>query len=177
MLLMSKQLQKNLSLISLGILFSSSQVLAATDLTAQENYIKARVKSLEKTMDHSKHFEPIDKSLDFHGVFYGYLPCTDCNGIKSTLSLKQKNNYLLVTQPAKDSSRETYEKGKYEWNEETRKVVLTSRDSSNIRQYEIKDEGTLILLNSDGSSMPKGKIDEYTLHRSDSAKTREVHIH
>ncbi len=177
MVLLNKKLPQKLTLISFGILFSSSQLMAATDLTAQEKYLKARVKNIEKNMDHSNHIEPIDKSLDFHGVFYGYLPCTDCNGVKSTLSLKQKNNYLLVTQPAKESSKETYEKGKYEWNEQTHKVILTSKDNINKRQYDIKDEGTLILLNSDGSPMSKGKSEEYTLHRSDSAKTREVHIH
>ena len=151
--------------------------MAATDLTAQENYLKARIKSHEQHTDHPVHIEPMEKSLEFHGVFYGFLPCTDCNGIKSTLSLKQKNNYLLVTQPAKESSRESYEKGKYTWNDETNTVVLTPRDESKTRQYLIKDEGTLILLNSDGSPMKGDKSDSYTLRRSDSAKTREVHIH
>ena len=174
---LNNPLKKNLTILFLGILFSSNHVMAATDITAQENFAKARVKSLEKNMDHSKHFEAIDKNLDFHGVFYGYLPCNDCNGIKSTLSLKQKNNYLLVTQPAKESSREIYEKVKYEWNEDTHTVVLTAKNTSSVRQYQIKDEGTLILLNSDGSPMSKAKSDDYTLVRSDSAKTREVHIH
>lgn len=176
MQVLNSSFKQKLILLSFGILFSTSQVMAVTDLTAQENFAKARVKQLEKNMDHSKHFEPIDKSLDFHGVFYGYLPCNDCNGIKSTLSLKQKNNYLLVTQPAKESSKETYEKGKYEWNEDTHIVVLTAKGTNNKRQYQIKDAGTLILLNSDGSPLSK-KSDDYTLIRSDSAKTREVHIH
>jgi len=177
MQLLKKQLKQNLALISFSILFSSSAIMAATDLTAQENYLKARIKSHEQNTDHPVHIEPMEKSLEFHGVFYGFLPCTDCNGIKSTLSLKQKNNYLLVTQPAKESSRESYEKGKYTWNDETNTVVLTPRDESKTRQYLIKDEGTLILLNTDGSPMKGDKSDSYTLRRSDSAKTREVHIH
>ncbi len=177
MQLLKKQLKQNLALISFSILLSSNAIMAATDLTAQENYLKARIKSHEQTTDHPVHIEPMEKSLEFHGVFYGFLPCTDCNGIKSTLSLKQKNNYLLVTQPAKESSRESYEKGKYTWNDETNTVVLTPRDESKTRQYLIKDEGTLILLNSDGSPMKGDKSDSYTLRRSDSAKTREVHIH
>ncbi len=127
--------------------------------------------------DHSAHVAPIDKSLDFHGIFYGYLPCQDCNGIKSTLSLKQNNNYLLVTQPAKESSREFYEKGKYTWNEEKHTVVLTSRNAANIRQYLIKDEGTLILLNADGTQMKGEDEDSYTLRSSDTVKSREIHIH
>ncbi len=99
--------KKKLTLISFGILLSANTAMAATDLAAQENYLKARIKNHQQNTEHTTHIEPIEKSLEFHGVFYGYLPCTDCNGIKSTLSLKQKNNYLLVTQPAKESSKES----------------------------------------------------------------------
>ncbi|MDO9424336.1 MAG: copper resistance protein NlpE, partial [Methylobacter sp.] len=130
----------------------------------------------QKNADHAIHLIPIDKNLEFHGVFYGYLPCNDCDGIKATLSLKQNNNYLLVTQPARDSSREFYEKGKYSWDDKKQVVVLTPRKESTVRQYYIEDEGTLIQLNSDGRRM-KGNSDRYTLRRSDRAKSREVHIH
>jgi hypothetical protein len=174
---LKKQLKQNLSLIFFSILLPANAAMAATDLTAQENYARALAKNHQQEIDHAAPLNPIDKSLDFHGVFYGFLPCKDCNGIKSTLSLKQKNNYLLVTQPAKESSKEVYEKGKYSWNDENNTVVLTPNKGSNIRQYLIKDEGTLILLNSDGTRRKEGEADSYTLRRSDTVKSREVHIH
>jgi len=175
---LKKQLKQNLALIFFGALFSASHpVMAKTDFEAQEKYLKARVNSSQQNMDHSAHVNPIDKSLDFHGVFYGYLPCNDCNGIKTTLSLKQNNNYLLVTQPARESSREFYEKGKYSWDEENRVVVLTPNKEAAIHQYRIEDEGTLIQLNSDGARMPSELTERYTLRRSDTVKSREVHIH
>jgi hypothetical protein len=167
----------NLMLVFFSILFFANHALAATDLTAQESYARALAKNHQQETDHSAHENPIDKSLDFHGVFYGFLPCNGCNGIKATLSLKQKNNYLLVTQPAKESSREFYEKGKYTWNEETHILVLTPRKESDIRQFLIKDEGTIVQLNSDGTPMPEELSESYTLRRSDTVKSREVHIH
>lgn len=174
---LKKQLKQNLTLIFFSTLFSAYHpAMAKTDLEAQESYLRARVKSHQQDTYHSAHVNPIDKSLEFHGVFYGYLPCNDCDGIKATLSLKQNNNYLLVTQPARESSREFYEKGKYTWNDETHTVVLTPRKESTIRQYRIEDEGTLIQLNSDGTKMA-GETDRYTLRRSDTVKSREVHIH
>lgn len=166
----------NLSLIFFSLLFSASPVMAKTDIEAQQNFAKALAKS-HQSDDHSAHTKPIDKKLDFHGVFYGYLPCNDCDGVKSTLSLKQNNNYLLVTQPAKDSSREYYEKGKYTWDEENHLLVLTSRKDSSTRQFLIKDEGTIVQLNSDGTRMSEELEDDYTLQRSDTVKSREVHIH
>ncbi|WP_262967338.1 copper resistance protein NlpE [Methylobacter psychrophilus] len=174
---LTKRLKQQLALISFSLLLSGSLAMAATDTTMQESFVKARIKNHQQSTDHSAHVAPIDKSLDFHGIFYGYLPCKDCNGIKSTLSLKQNNNYLLVTQPAKESSREFYEKGKYTWNEEKHTVVLTSRNEANIRQYLIKDEGTLILLNADGTQMKGDDEDSYALRSSDTVKSREIHIH
>ncbi|MGZ5006998.1 MAG: copper resistance protein NlpE [Methylobacter sp.] len=171
-----KQLKQNLALIFFGTLLSAYHpAMAKTDLEAQESFLRARVNSHQQE-DHSAHVNPIDKSLDFHGVFYGYLPCNDCNGIKTTLSLKQNNNYLLVTQPARESSREFYEKGKYSWDDLNRTVVLTPRNEPTARHYRIENEGTLIQLNNDGS-MPKESTERYTLRRSDTVKSREVHIH
>ncbi|MFU8787568.1 MAG: copper resistance protein NlpE [Methylobacter sp.] len=171
-----QHLKRNLTLVFFSILLPANMAMAATDQADQEKLLRARVKVLEKNTDHSAHLAPIDKSLEFHGVFYGYLPCKDCDGIKATLSLKQNNNYLLVTQPAKDSSREFYEKGKYNWDDKKQTVVLTPRKESIIRHYYIEDEGTLIQLNSEGARIA-GDADRYTLRRSDTVKSREVHIH
>jgi len=172
-----KSFNKSLVVIFISLL-PTHFLMAATDLSAQENYLKARVKSLEQNTDHSAHMAPVEKGQEFHGVFYGFLPCENCNGIKATLSLKQNNLYLLVTQPAKESSKEFYEKGKYAWDEEKHNVILTPRNAdASVKQYFIKDEGTLIQLNNDGTPMQADKATSYTLRRSDSANTREVHIH
>ncbi|MFI3119923.1 MAG: copper resistance protein NlpE [Methylococcaceae bacterium] len=176
---LKKQLKQNLALIFFGTLLSAYHpAMAKTDLEAQQSYLKARVMSHQQETDHSAHVAPIDKSQDFHGVFYGFIPCNDCNGIKTTLSLKQNNNYLLVTQPAREASREFYEKGKYTWDDEKQAVVLTPhKEEAAPRQYYIENEGTLIQLNSDGGRMPRELTDSYTLRRSDTVKSREVHIH
>jgi hypothetical protein len=173
-----KQLKLNLTLIFFSTLVSSYNIaMAESDMQIQERVLKAREMTNQQHTDHATHANPVDKSLEFHGVFYGFLPCNDCNGIKATLSLKQNNNYLLVTQPARESSREYYEKGKYSWNDENHTVVLTPRKESGIRQYHIEDEGTLVQLSSGGTRMTGDEADRYILRRSDTVKSREVHIH
>ncbi len=175
---LKKQLKQNLILVFTGtLLLAYNPAMAESDMQIQERVLKAREMAHQQHAEHAAQVNPIDKSLEFHGVFYGFLPCKDCNGIKATLSLKQKNNYLLVTQPARESSREHYEKGKYSWNDETRIVVLTPRKESATRQYHIENEGTLIQLNSDGTRMTGEQAVQYTLRRSDTVKAREVHIH
>lgn len=171
---LNKQLKRYLALFLFSSLLSSIPAMAATDLEAQESFARARAQSQQKGADHdAAHENHVDESQEFHGVFYGYLPCNDCAGVKTTLSLQQKNNYLLVTQPAKESSREFYERGKYRWNDEDRTVVLTPKKGGmSTRRYQIEDEGTLIQLNDDGI-----KMDRFVLQRSDAVKSREVHIH
>jgi uncharacterized lipoprotein NlpE involved in copper resistance len=170
-----------LHLISTLLLIAVSSTAYAenSDRANQESYLRAREMNHQQNNPHAAHQQaaPIDKSLDFRGVFYGYLPCSDCNGIKTILSLKQHNNYLLVTQPARDSSREFYEKGKYTWDEATQRVTLTPRNDAAPRTYAINDEGTLEQLNGDGKHFTGSIAERYTLRRSDMVKAREVHIH
>ncbi len=103
-----------------------------------------------------------DKRQQFRGVYYGVLPCRGCPGIVATLSLKNKKNYLLVTQKSKESTREFYEKGKYDWDETSGLVTLTSRKDSSIRKLRIKNDETLIMLSFDGIDM-KNNPKKFTL--------------
>lgn len=177
---LTRKIKKNVTLIFFGALLATlNTAWAESDKQLQEKTLKAREMIHQKSMDHSAHnMSQSDETEGFRGVFYGYLPCNekDCDGFKMTLSLKQKNNYLLVTQYAKASSREYYDKGKYNWDDKTRILSLISNKNDTKRQFAIKDEGTLIQLNSDGTPMP-GDQDDYTLARSDKSKSREVHIH
>jgi hypothetical protein len=173
------KITKNVTLIFFGTLLTAVNTSwAESDKQLQEKTLKAREMIHQKDMDHSAHMAPEDESSKFRGVFYGYLPCDleDCDGLKMTLSLKQKNNYLLVYQYAKPSAREYYEKGKYTWDDKKNHLELTPNKEAPKRQYSIYDDGTLIQLNSNSTPIP-GDQDAYTLRRSDKSNSREVHIH
>ncbi|WAR44262.1 copper resistance protein NlpE [Methylomonas rapida] len=177
---LNRKANKKVTLILFGVILSSLNVAwAKSDMELQEEALKARESIRHKNMNHSMHDNAEDQTGGFRGVFYGYLPCEqkDCDGIKQTLSLKPRNNYLLVTQYAKESTREYYEKGKYDWDDKKHVLTLTpNKEGAARRLYSIEDEGALVTLNSDGKPMP-GDKDDYTLSRSDKTKTRQVHIH
>ena len=169
-------IKQKLSLVLLSVLASAfNPAMAKSDKQIMGDVQRAR-EITRQSGDHSKHMKQVDEKQKFRGVYYGYLPCKDCAGIKMTLSLKNKNNYLLVTQYAQASNREFYEKGKYTWDDKSRIVTLKPRKESSIRKLHIKNEGSLIVLNPDGSSKP-GNQDKYALLRSDKNKSRELHIH
>lgn len=171
------QITPYLTLILVSIMLSAvNPAVAESDKQMQDKLLRQR-EALQQG-EHAGHANMAEKGPDFRGIYYGYFPCKeeDCSGIKITLSLKRNNNYLLVTQPAKPSSREFFEKGKFTWNDDTRTVVLTPKDKPAPGQYRIVDEGTLIQLNADGSALA-GDQDDYTLRRGDTVKSRDIHIH
>ncbi|QPK62696.1 copper resistance protein NlpE N-terminal domain-containing protein [Methylomonas sp. LL1] len=178
---LNKKITKNVALTVFGALFlTCNPAWAKSDMQLQEEALKAREMRHQDGMGHSMHQKSEDSSGGFRGVFYGYLPCKEegCDGIKQTLSLKPRNNYLLVTQFTKEfSMREYYEKGKYDWDDKTHILTLTpSKEGAAKRLYTIQDEGALVTLDSDGKPM-SGDQEDYTLSRSDRGKTRQVHIH
>jgi len=168
-------LKQTLPLLLLTPLIGAfNPAMAKSDMQIMGDVQRAR-ELTRKGVDHSEHMNE-DESQKFRGVYYGYLPCDHCAGIKMTLSLKNKKNYLLVTQYAQSSNREFFEKGKYDWNDKSSTLTLTARKGSKVRILHIKDEGTLIVLSPEGKPMI-GNQKEYTLLRNDKKKSRELHIH
>lgn len=177
MQILKKQLKQTVILLSYSVLFSAFHpAMAESDVQMFEQALRAR-EMMQKHENHAAHVESTNSDSEaFRGVFYGFLPCSDCDGLKMTLSLKQNHNYLLVSQYAKASSKEIYEKGKYNWDDKTGILALTPRNKAlGARQFRIEDEGTLIQLSAEG--IPHGNQDSYTLRRSDTVKSRQVHIH
>lgn len=169
---------KMVSIIIGALFYPVSGAWAETDMQLQEKALKAREMNQRGAMDHSAHALDEEAKGKFRGVFYGYLPCydEDCDGVKMTLSLNPKHNYLLVIQPAKPQNRESFEKGKYQWDDNKRTLLLTPNKEAPQRRLAIKDEGTLLYLRDDGAPLP-GDQDRYLLQRSDKAGHREMHIH
>ena len=159
----------------LGLTASNSQ--AESDKEIQERALKAR--EIQRHGDMDMDHGGIQTQGQFRGVFYGYLPCQekDCDGVKFTLSLNPKNSYLLVIQPAKALNRETFEKGKYDWNDNQKLLILNpNKEGSQARRLTIRDDGSLQVLNFEGKPAV-GSIDRYILKRSDLSDNREMHIH
>lgn len=150
-----------------------NQAMAASEKEVIE---KAHIMP-QKHKNHSKH---IADNSRYRGVYYGVHPCKDCKGVKVTLSLKNRSNYLLVTQPAKSSAREYFEKGKYIWDDEAQIVTLTPRKNLAIRKYQINDEKTLTELSSKGIPLTASQQNtSYVLRKDAMTKksTSSIHMH
>lgn len=113
-------------------------------------------------------------SLDWPGIYYGFTPCADCKGVKTTLALNKNNSYMLITQYVGKSEREIVEKGKFTWDNKNNTIVLTPRNSSAVRQY-FFGENMLIELDSNGNRISGKLADRYILRRTDMTDSSRSH--
>jgi uncharacterized lipoprotein NlpE involved in copper resistance len=125
-----------------------------------------------ETTDNDAHHA--QNSLDWPGIYLGFLPCDDCKGIKTTLALNKNNSYLLITQYIGKSEREIVEKGKFTSGDNSNTVILTPRDNSTKRQYLVA-ENQLIQLDDMGNRITGKLADRYILRRSDMAESKKPH--
>ncbi len=117
-----------------------------------------------ETTDTNAHHS--QNSLDWPGIYYGFLPCDDCKGIKAKLALNKNNTYIFITQYIGKSEREFVEKGKYTEGDNSNTLVLTPRNSSASRLY-LVDENRLIQLDENGNRITGKLADRYILRRND----------
>ncbi|CAM3460698.1 copper resistance protein NlpE [Elizabethkingia occulta] len=100
-------------------------------------------------------------SLDWAGTYEGTLPCADCPGIKTTITLKDDNTYTM-TEEYVDKKTKAEDKGKFEWDKRGGKISLVSKDGK--RQY-IVGENQLIHLDMDGKEITGPNKDLYILKK------------
>lgn len=126
-------------------------------------YSTVFAETTEPAHENSHHAE---NSLDWSGLYQGFLPCDDCKGIKTTLALNKNNSYLLITQYVGKSDREIVEKGKFTWGETNNTIVLTPRNSEQTRHYFV-GENALTQLDSKGNRITGDAANRYTLRRNE----------
>lgn len=100
-------------------------------------------------------------SLDWAGTYEGTLPCADCEGIKTELTLANDGNYVLKTQYLGKGDGEVYEiKGTFAWNDAGNTITLCANDIPN--QYFV-GENVLYHLDIDGNRIEGDLADNYKL--------------
>jgi len=113
-------------------------------------------------------------SLDWPGIYRGFLPCDDCKGVKTSLALNKNNSYILLTQYVGKSEREFVEKGKFTSDNKNNTVTLTPRDGSTTRQY-VVGENMLTQLDNNGNRISGKLADRYILRRTEVTESSPSH--
>lgn len=100
-------------------------------------------------------------ALDWEGTYEGTLPCKDCDGIFTELTLNNDDTFLLhQTKLIGDKKDKTSQEGLYQWDESGSNITIEINGESIM--YKV-GENQLILLKKDDKQMSETEIKNYTL--------------
>jgi uncharacterized lipoprotein NlpE involved in copper resistance len=102
-------------------------------------------------------------SLDWVGIYQGVLPCADCEGIETTIELREDLTFTLTSlYLGKNSEESMIENGKFEWDETGNKIILSIENGE--RQYKV-EENKIVHLNNEGNKIEGELAEKYILSK------------
>ncbi|MEL4307785.1 copper resistance protein NlpE N-terminal domain-containing protein [Joostella sp. CR20] len=145
----------NLKVVSMSMLFTALTAVGCNDNTKKEN--TDTTTSEEKVVD--MHTSEI--SLDYAGTYQGVLPCADCEGIKTSIELKNDNTFTSSMSYLGKESKTEKQTGTYSWNEDGNKITLNN--DANL-QFAV-GESRLTKLDNSGAVIEGTLADKYILKK------------
>lgn len=102
-------------------------------------------------------------ALDWYGKYQGTIPCPNCEGIETTLTINEDLSYVLLTQYLGKSKDVLEVKGTFKWNEAQNIITLDGiKDTPN--QF-LVGENTLIQLDMSGKRITGNLESKYMLSK------------
>lgn len=157
---------KKLTLMGLaaGILLSSCNNSRMTSNEASDSAITDSAEEytpINATSDTSD-MHTAQNALDVAGTYKGILPCADCEGIETVITLKEDRSFVkTTTYRGKGDGKPFEESGKYSWvNGST--IALDNDDAPN--QYFVS-ENRLTALDMDGQKINGELAENYVLEK------------
>jgi uncharacterized lipoprotein NlpE involved in copper resistance len=100
-------------------------------------------------------------SLDWNGTYKGMIPCADCEGIETWLTLNLDKTYLLKTKYKGKSESVQENSGKFNWN--SAGSIITLGGVVNAPNQYLVGEGKLFQLDMSGKRITGNLSGNYEL--------------
>jgi copper homeostasis protein (lipoprotein) len=99
-------------------------------------------------------------TLNYEGNYKGILPCTDCEGIETTICLNENSTYTLRTTYLGKGNKLFEQKGTFSWNKQGSIITFDNIDTPN--KYEVA-KNTLTQLDISGKKITGRQAADYVL--------------
>lgn len=99
-------------------------------------------------------------SIDWVGTYEGVLPCADCPGIKTTVTLNKDETIKIVSDYMKGNTK-FEEQGQFEWTADNNAIFLDTKDKN--RYFYKVGENKLIVLSQEGEELDGPLANNYIL--------------
>lgn len=103
-------------------------------------------------------------SLDYEGTYQGTIPCADCNGIKTTVSLFKDGTFLRTVEYLGKEDDATPEEGEYIWNDKGSAISLETSNGGT-QMYQV-GENVLFHLDLEGNIITGDLAELYKLSKT-----------
>lgn len=104
-------------------------------------------------------------SLDWAGDYTGTLPCADCEGILTTITLNKDLTYKRATTHKGKTITPNIESGKFIWEKGGSSIQLLNTNISSPSRY-LVHENKLVQLDMQGNVVTGELADLYLLHKA-----------
>jgi len=107
-------------------------------------------------------------SLDWVGTYSGLLPCADCEGIQTVITLTKDLTYQIRTKYMGKNDAPIEKKGLFSWNKEGSKIELLGYKAGTMPVFYLVGENRLIQLDMQGNRITGRLADNYILKKEKS---------
>ncbi len=101
-------------------------------------------------------------ALDWEGTYGGILPCADCEGIETSLSIRYDMTYRIERKYIGKNGEAFASEGRFTWSSDGRIIILENEAPG---KYQV-GEGALFMLDSDGRRITGELADMYILRKT-----------
>lgn len=136
----------------------NGQSAATADTIASVSAAQSAASPLATSADNSR------TSLDWPGVYKGTLPCADCNGIETIITLSKDNTYTRKLVYNGKSDQPVFDKGSFNWDSMGSDIRIRAQDGS-IQLYKV-GENVLFHLDKDGNRITGDNAGKYLLKKN-----------
>ena len=103
--------------------------------------------------------------LDWKGTYSGIVPCADCEGIETKLSLNEDNTYQISWKYMGKGDKAYTEKGTFVWNSTGGMITLENMDAKKCPTMYKVCENHLLQLDLKGNEITGELADNYILNK------------
>ncbi|WP_298531185.1 copper resistance protein NlpE N-terminal domain-containing protein [uncultured Algibacter sp.] len=102
-------------------------------------------------------------TLDWEGVYKGTIPCADCEGIKTSITLLEGNKYVRIMEYLEKPDSSFKDNGAFVWDEGGAVIII---DEGNAKQSYKVGENVLIYLDKAGNQIEGDLAVKYRLMKN-----------
>jgi len=141
-------------------------LLCAISLFMGFNACKSKNSASEENPISIATLHSAQNSLDWAGSYMGVVPCADCPGIETRITLNKDGTYTMIRRYIDKDANAFETKGTFQWNEAGNAVILTDLRDKIITNYAV-GENKLTQLDADGKVLSGNLANNYILAKAD----------